>query len=309
VKKNKTPLLIVGVIVLAVILILIFGVIINSLTKSEINSTIVTPEGCLHNNPSCQSDFGCINNSCELKINVSPHDLCSAADSQTVCTQNDVIVKGPANASDVLAQHAKFLQSQYEFMAFYLGYEPTKKLVREYTDNFYDYCPRGSIGCAVQENSYYPTGTLSFKWSPADHEFNHAFSFDISMDPDFNEAQARYMTLKERQYAFGYSQLGDFLKLEYDHEGYFYTFDEEKWGDMINGSAEEACKTISVSEPKGIHTQDFKVQCEYLFMFIKYDSQKMLPFLMKSAFDKQIDVSTKEHADQQIAQFISSVGS
>ncbi len=296
-----------GVVVLIAMLTLIAAC--NTPQQTEAQQPTPEPlqHGCADKNPACPADFACTNNTCSLITTPSPesHLVCEpgiktqdcwqigcAVRARTVCSQLNVIVKGPKDKASVIDEHAQILQKQYDFMKSYLGFEPTQQLIRDYTDDYLKYCPADAAGCSVDETSYWNMDESHWgdPWSPTDHELNHAFVFDILLDIDFDEAQARYMTAKESAHFEGYATLQDYLNTKGD---YYYTPSESAW--TFNEAPEIACQDAQAYDKRA---------CRYLFLLEKHDGENLLPYLLKNAFFGKIELSTREAVEEQINRFV-----
>ena len=274
----------------------------NSSNSSVSSSDNSNEYGCSLKNP-CHKDFECVNKRCMLILN-SNLGNCKISGSEAECISKNVVIKAPSNNLDFISKNVQVLQYQYDFLLDYLDFEPNTKIIyQEFVSDVSKYCSSNALGCAIGDHTYWPVEILNpnnTKWVIEDHEFNHAFWSDINLNHDLNEAFARYLSLKESEYANGYDSVLDFLKPHYRIIGYFFTINEENWKSMIDLPASDACKTLSVRQMEGENAQNASLQCQYYFNLVKYNQRNLAENLLKDAFDKKIDISTKENVDKQM---------
>lgn len=201
---------------------------------------------------------------------------CSIRGSRAVCSDGLVEVKGPAEKEEIVKKKREVSREQYDFLEEYLGFRPTEKIRIEYLDKEDFLITCGSVtGCMVDYSAYWRVEDMECHPKIGDHEMNHAFVDDIRLDPDFNEAIARYLTMKEEQYALGKS-----LK-RIKKESMFYTPMESKWL-KSSFNPKNACKKL-------MDKTDMK-QCKALFWLVINDAKNILPRLLKQAFEGKIDL-------------------
>lgn len=201
---------------------------------------------------------------------------CSIRGKRAICSDGLVEVSGPAEKEDILKKKREVSREQYDFLEEYLGFRPKGKIRIEYLgkEDFLATCG-DAVGCMIDYSAYWRADDIDPHPEIGDHEMNHAFVSDIRLDPDFNEAVARYLTMKEDQYVSGRS-----LK-QITKRGMFYTGMESRWL-KPSFKQKNACKKL-------MDETDIK-QCKALFWLVINDAKNILPRLLKQAFEGQIDL-------------------
>lgn len=201
---------------------------------------------------------------------------CSIRGKRAICSDGLVEVSGPAEKEDILEKKREVSREQYDFLEEYLGFRPRGKIRIEYLEKEDFLATCGNVtGCMIDYSAYWMADHMEPHPKIGDHEMNHAFVEDIPLDLDFNEATARYLTMKEDQYVSGRS-----LK-QITKRGIFYTGMESKWL-RPSFNPKNACKKL-------MDKADMK-QCKALFWLVINDAKNILPRLLKQAFEGQIDL-------------------